>query len=147
MQEISPKPGRLTDEEDNAHIDQVLKQVYRNGFRDRECVALAEAGLIRGWQPEYNDLLKYTFPARRQISLDTARELDLHGLVVEWQSLDLPPKYWSRTGTPNRLFFLGYEVHLDTERALTLSLSTLRAIAGAASHDWDHAGYARTTWP
>jgi hypothetical protein len=128
MQEISPEPGRLTDEEDNAHIDQVFKQIYRDGFRHRESVALAEAGLIRGWQPEYNDLLKYTFPARRQVSLETARELDLHGLVVEWQSDDLPPVYWSCRQRPSRLFFLGYEVHLDSERALTLSLSTLRAI-------------------
>jgi hypothetical protein len=128
LQEISPRPGRLTDDEDNEHINQVFKQFHEEGFHERECVALSEAGLIRGWQPEYNDLLKYTFPSRRQVSLENARDLDLHGLVVEWQSLDLPPLYWSSRHNANRVFFLGYEVHLDAERALTLSLSTLHAI-------------------
>ena len=50
---------------------------------ERKAVALAEAGLIRGWQPKYNDRMKYNFPARKQISLETAQDLDLHNLVIE----------------------------------------------------------------
>jgi hypothetical protein len=127
VQEISPQPGRLPDEIDNEHIQAVFKKVYSEGFQDREAVALAEAGLIRGWQPEYNDRLKYNFPARKQVPLETARDLDLHGLIVEWQSLDLPPRYFCGDQGPAQMFFFGYEVHLEKDRAESLSLHTLRA--------------------
>lgn len=127
VQEISPKPGRVSDDDDNEHTLAVLKKVHGEGFRDREAVALAEAGLIRGWQPEYNDRLKHKFPARKQTPLDSARDLDLHGLIVEWQSLDLPAQYFCGSQGPARMFFFGYEVHLEKDRAETLSLHTLRA--------------------
>lgn len=127
IQEVSPKPGRVSDDVDNEHVRTVLRRVHGEGFKDREAVALAEAGLIRGWQPEYNDRLKHNFPARKQTPLDTARDLDLHGLIVEWQSLDLPALYTRGAQGPARMFFYGYEVHLDKERAATLSLESLRA--------------------
>jgi hypothetical protein len=125
IQEVLPTAGRATDDEDNAHIDQVVTQFHRSGFKDREAVALAEAGLIRGWQPEYNDRLKYNFPARKQVSLEVARSLDLHGLVVEWQSFDLPANYFSVNEDPGKLAFFGYKVHLDVDRAQTLTLEAL----------------------
>lgn len=127
IQEISPETGRVSDEADTEHARTVLERVYGEGFKDREAVALAEAGLIRGWQPEYNDRLKHHFPARRQTSLDTARDLDLHGLIVEWQSLDLPSFYFSGGLGADRMFFFGYEVHLEKDRAETLALRALRA--------------------
>lgn len=127
VQEISPKPGTVSDADDNEHVLAVMKKVQTEGFQDREAVALAEAGLIRGWQPEYNDRLKHRFPARKQTPLEAARDLDLHGLVVEWQSLDLPAHYFRGDQGPAQMFFFGYEVHLDEDRAETLSLSTLRA--------------------
>lgn len=125
MQEMLPEPGRIDGTEDLDHVMRVLKKTYDEGFQGREAVALAEAGLIRGWQPEYNDRLKYNFPARKQVSLDTARDLDLHGLVVEWQSIELPSKYYSGSGNPASLAFFGYKVHTDPDRAQTLVLSGL----------------------
>jgi hypothetical protein len=137
VQEISPTPGSVCDDVDNQHILTVLKRVYGEGFQDREAVALAEAGLIRGWQPEYNDRLKHNFPARQQTPLDTARDLDLHGLVVEWQSTDLPARYFCGKRDPSRMFFFGYEVHLEKGRAETLSLRTLRApLLGGLGRAW-----------
>lgn len=82
LQETSPVKGRVTDDEDTAHGATVLHTTHRDGFMDREAVALAEAGLIRGWQPDYNNHFKYNFPARKEVSLETARDLDLHGFIV-----------------------------------------------------------------
>ena len=58
----------MSSEEDDQHTATVLKAITEESFAEKEAVAMAEAGLIRMFQPEYNDRLKYTFPARRQVS-------------------------------------------------------------------------------
>ncbi|GAC1381329.1 MAG: hypothetical protein NVSMB48_09080 [Marmoricola sp.] len=125
VSETSPTQGAMSGEDDHEHIQQIYDAFHNEGFREREAVALAEAGLIRGWQPEYNDRLKHTFPARKQVSLETARELDLHGLVVEWQSTQLPAFYWSGDQGGKKLYFFGYKVHVEADRAMTLTLRSL----------------------
>lgn len=126
ISEIVAGPTRMSDEEDNEHLGAVMRAIQSGNFRERESVALAEAGLIRGWQPEFNDRMKYNFPARKQVPLETARALDLHGLIVEWQSDQLRPwTYWSGSQAPSWLFFYTYEIHTEPGREITLILSSL----------------------
>lgn len=124
LQEIAPFDGRISGKEDLDHVMAVMKATYGDGFKRRESVALAEAGLIRGWQPEYNDKLKYKFPARKQVSLETVRKLDMFALVVEWQSLQLPIAYWCTSWEPHSINFFSYEVHCDEERGPALRRRT-----------------------
>ena len=125
--EMMPSTGeeRVSDQDDLRHVQSVWKRVHDRGFADREAVALAEAGLIRYFQPSYNDRLKYNFPARKQVPLDTARDMDLHGLVVELQSDESGMLYRSETREPTYAHFAGFVIHLDEDRALTLAMAAM----------------------
>lgn len=104
--------------ENDRHIEEVYASIIGNeDFEDRESVALAEAGLIRYFQPQYNIRLKENFPARKQVSLELLRKLDMHGLIVELQGGDVGAKYGSDSILPKSVHFAGYEVHLDSDRS------------------------------
>src|SRR5450755_293418 len=69
--EIDPRfPTQKSSAEDDEHIRHVIDAVYNDAFKEKEAVALAEAGLIRYFQPHYNDRMKYAFPAHKQVSLE-----------------------------------------------------------------------------
>lgn len=128
--EMLPPTGEelMSDAEDDAHIRLVTKKVATEGFADREAVALAEAGLIRYFQPSYNERLKYNFPARKQVPLETARSLDLHGLIIELQSNESGLRYRTTTQGPTWLHFAGFAIHLDEDRSLTLALASIEDV-------------------
>ncbi len=135
IQEIAPTTGRATDSEDTEHVAKVIERLTMAGFEDREAVALAEAGLIRAWQPEYNDRLKHTFPDRKHVALATARDLDIHGLVIQWHSTDPTAEYWAGNKNLSRFDFYGYEVHHDPDRAESLVLqASERPLLSTALH-------------
>jgi hypothetical protein len=104
----------------------ILMAVYRDrSFRDRDSVALAEAGLIRYFQPPYNDRLKHNFPAPRQVPLETARSFDFHGLVVELQGQEVGARFGSAIVPHSVLHFAHFAIHNDADRADPFSLLTL----------------------
>ncbi|MDS0133619.1 MULTISPECIES: hypothetical protein [unclassified Amycolatopsis] len=122
--EIDPRnPTEKTSEEDDEHTARVLEAVESAEFWEKQAVALGEAGLIRYFQPKYNDRLKYNFPAKKQVSLDQVRDLDLHGLVVEFQGIAVDGIYGTQTiNHYSELHFAGFSVHLDKDREVTLTL-------------------------
>ena len=92
--------------------------VYRDStFRDRDSVALAEAGLIRHFQPPYNERLKHNFPALRQVPLETVRSFDFHGLVLGLQGQELGARYGSAAVQYNAIHFTRFIIHNDADRA------------------------------
>lgn len=125
--EFMPRTGdeMMTDAEDDAHIQSVTEKVATEGFANGEAVALVEAGLIRYFQPPYNDRMKYTFPARKQVPLQTARALDLHGLIVEFQSEESGFLYRSAAQAAAYVHFAGFAIHLDQDRSLSLTLASV----------------------
>lgn len=129
--EMVPGPTATSDDEDNRHIESILEALERGDFRDKEAVALAEAGMIRYFQPEYNDRLKHRFPTRESVPLETARGLDLHTLVVEIQSETVRNRYGSPTRRAQYVHFAGFTVHLDEEREDSLAL---RATKGSGAN-------------
>ncbi len=94
----------------------IAMAVYRDGsFRERDSVALAEAGLIRYFQPKYNDRLKRNFPTPRQVPLVTARSFDFHGLVVELQGQHVGASYGSAFVEFNSIHFERFVIHSDAD--------------------------------
>ncbi|MGW5380696.1 hypothetical protein ACWESM_35155 [Nocardia sp. NPDC003999] len=79
--------------EDLAHARKVHERVNNPRFYGREGVALAEAGLIRYFQPKYNQIFKDNFPDPNHVSLAECLDLDLHTLVVEFQGIYTPYSY------------------------------------------------------
>lgn len=124
--EMVPGPTATTDDEDNRHVGLIIEALERGDFRDKEAVALAEAGMIRHFQPRYNDRLKYRFPARESVPLETARALDLHTLVVEVQSDSVRNRYGSPTQLAQYVHFAAFTVHMDEGREETLSLQAAK---------------------
>jgi len=138
--ETVPGPTATSDDEDNQHLSSIIGALERGDFRDKEAVALAEAGMIRYFQPQYNDRLKHRFPARKSVPLKTVRGLDVHGLIVEIQS----DAVGNLIGTPmqkaSMLHFAGFAIHVDDEREVTLALQSVApksipASGGALSKD------------
>jgi hypothetical protein len=122
--EIDPRgPTEKSSAEDDDHISLVVNYFESGSFREKEAVALAEAGLIRYFQPEYNDRMKYSFPARKQVPLESVRRLDFHGLIVELQSEAVDALYGSRAQKRAWVHFAGFAIHEDKERAGTISLA------------------------
>jgi hypothetical protein len=125
--EIDPRyPTLMSSAEDDDHTALVFSAVRDGSFREKESVALAEAGLIRFFQPYYNDRMKYAFPARKQVSLESVRGLDFHGLMVEFQSDAIDAKYASEVQDHRWVHFAGYEIHVDKNRAGTITLAATR---------------------
>ena len=124
--EILPNvPTLKSASEDSEHSVAIMRAIRDGQFVDKTAVALAEAGLIRYFQPKYNDRLKYNFPDRKQVPLDAARALDLHGLVVELNGEGVGGVYGSPRVSQKLLHFAGFEVHLDDSRAITLALQSV----------------------
>jgi hypothetical protein len=137
LSEIDPMPATLTtDAQDNDHIARVWGAFYAGDFKERDAVALAEAGLIRYFQPEYNDRLKHTFPARTHVPLTAVRAIDLHGLVVELHTTDVFSAFGSGVQPPLTLHFAGYAIHADPARADTLALKATSRLPGVVPGSW-----------
>ncbi len=129
--EIDPTvPTAKSSAEDDEHIELVVEEVNSGSFREKEAVALAEAGLIRFFQPQYNDRMKYSFPARKQVSLESVRRLDFHGLLVELQSHGVDALYGSEVRKHSKIHFAGFVIHQDDKRAKTMFLTVADALPG-----------------
>lgn len=136
ISETAPGSGMLlSDDQDVDHYVDVLTFVRSEGFKDGDAVSIAEAGLIRGFQPKYNIRLKETFPVPTQKSLKTVRGLDFHSLIVEWQATNLDldtafavDHYRSDTVPACAMAFFSYAIHTDPGRSATLMSSRQRPI-------------------
>ena len=78
-------------DEDNAR----LKSIIDNHLSKKEVVCLAEAGLIRYFQPKYNEIYRESFPASDQKILSGCFDLDFSGLTVELELSESPLKLYS----------------------------------------------------
>ncbi|MFI6265332.1 hypothetical protein [Micromonospora sp. NPDC051006] len=94
--EFNPQvPSRTTDEEDEQHRNRVLRRIHSVGFAEREAVAIGEAGLIRYFQPQYNEKFRNNYPDPKHVHISTCYDLDLATIAVELQ------------GQETRSFFYG----------------------------------------
>ncbi|HZG02287.1 MAG TPA: hypothetical protein VE546_01710, partial [Streptomyces sp.] len=76
--------GTVSEEEDTAHAVRVYKKVVQNEhFNGHEGVALAEAGLIRYFQPKYNKIFRDNFPDPQHVSLAECMDLEVNTLIIE----------------------------------------------------------------
>lgn len=74
-----------TSEEEKQHHSTISNA----NFARRARIAMAEAGLIRYFQPKYNILYKQTFPSKKHKILHKAFSLDFSGVVIEIDSSNI----------------------------------------------------------
>lgn len=68
---------------------QRFRSVLENPLTEHQRICLAEACLIRWFQPEYNKIYKSTFPASSQKILDECYQLDFSAIVTEIDTEEL----------------------------------------------------------
>ncbi|WP_417613401.1 hypothetical protein [Owenweeksia hongkongensis] len=75
--------------------------ILDNPLSKKQQISLAEAGLIRYFQPLYNEVYKESFPASDQKVLNQCYTLDFSGLIVEINTDELGLQLWSPTVKSN----------------------------------------------
>lgn len=101
--------GSVTDEEDKDHALRVYQRVIQNEhFNGHEGVALAEAGLIRYFQPKYNKIFRDNFPDPKHVSLSECLDLELNTIVIELHGINIQTSYKSPTVEAGELHFPQY---------------------------------------
>lgn len=78
-----------------------FRSVINNHLSEREQICLVEAGLIRYFQPRYNEIYKDNFPSDKHKILESCYDLDFSGLIVEINTDELRFRLFSPTVTPN----------------------------------------------
>lgn len=108
--EIDPTSSSETDDKrDDRHVSEVYQRVASGAFRDREAVALAEAGLIGYFKPAYNEKFKNTYPDPKHVHIETCYDLDFAAVTVELQGYEVRADYYSKAGMePSPLHFASF---------------------------------------
>mgnify|MGYP003581270561 CR=1 FL=1 len=101
-----------TDEEDDQHIEQVL----RNRITRQQEINLTEAALIRYFQPEYNTIFKNSVPNPAHKTYSECYDLDLNSISVELDTGELRCRLWSSTVEPQWVHIMTYPLHSAEER-------------------------------
>ena len=77
-----------------------FRSVRENPLSEHEQICLIEAGLIRYFQPRYNEIYKDNFPSDKHKILEGCYNLDFSGLVVEINTDELRFNLFSETVKP-----------------------------------------------
>lgn len=73
--------------------------------------ALAEAGLIRYFQPRYNEKYKNNFPSAAHSITESLYEIDFLGLVVEINTEDINVRLFSEKRAPGYHHIASFDLH------------------------------------
>ena len=107
------KEFATTTEEDLAH----LQKVVRTPVTEQQQINFTEAALIRYFRPEFNVLLKSSFPSPAHQTYSECYDLDLNSVIVELQTEPLRARLWSEAIAPQWLHFAKFQFHSPAERA------------------------------
>lgn len=119
--EIDPTvPAIKNADEDRQHFQNVLWDYPQ----ESETITIAEAALIRYFQPYYNKVYKDSFPSTNLECLHSCYNLDFHSLVVEIDSGDGAPAMYSEKVTRGTHHMAIYNLHKEEERRAFFGLES-----------------------
>lgn len=102
----------MDNDADTEHYMEVLKAKIKRSSE----IALAEAGLIRYFDPPYNKVFTKSFPKRSQKLLKKVYKLDLAGLIVEVNIEDIGLRLFSENAASNFHHIARFDLHSPKER-------------------------------
>lgn len=82
-----------------------FSNVQEAEFARKNRISLAEAALIRYFEPKYNKIYKTTFPSKKHKVIDDLIEQDFSGLSVEIDTSNIRTKLFSGSSKPNNELF------------------------------------------
>ncbi|MBD8567883.1 hypothetical protein QQL38_07290 [Pseudomonas syringae] len=89
--------GRATGAIADDSNEKRLMGAIKNPPDEKQKIAMVEAGLIRYFQPHYNEIFKIKFPSTKHKTLLSCKALDVSALIVELDTSDLGLTLWSST--------------------------------------------------
>lgn len=104
--------ARITGDPDKMHYQKMLDADFTRAMR----ISLAEAALIRYFQPEYNKEYKNEFPKKRHKILKKLYDYDFAALTVEASVEDLGLHLYSETIRSNWHHIANFDIHDPVER-------------------------------
>lgn len=87
-----------------------LMGAIRNPPDKKQKIAMVEAGLIRYFQPHYNEIFKIKFPSTKHKTLLSCKALDVSALIVELDTSDLGFTMWSPSVTASDHHIARYDL-------------------------------------
>jgi hypothetical protein len=99
-------------EEDDEHINAVLA----TGVTEQQRINFTEGALIRYFDPEYNVLLRKTFPSPAHSTYSECYDLDVNSVVVELNTEQWNCMLWSKAAPPRWVHFAQFALHDRDER-------------------------------
>jgi hypothetical protein len=99
-------------EEDDDHIDAVLT----TEITEQQRINFTEGALIRYFDPEYNVLLRKTFPSPAHSTYSECYDLDVNSVVVELNTEEWNCRLWSKSAPPCWVHFAQFALHDRNER-------------------------------
>lgn len=100
-QVLTSMDGRAKSADNSEKNETRLMNAIRNPPDKKQKIGMIEAGLIRYFQPLYNEKFKIKFPSTKHKVLKACINLDVTGLVIEIDTSDLICQLFSPTISPN----------------------------------------------
>jgi len=113
------KETAVSEADDDKHIREVLGHVVSDQLE----INLAEAALIRYFQPEYNKIYKNSFPNPAHSTYADCYSLDLNTINVEVSTEDLGSRLMSARVPPHWTHLATYPLHSAEERRAMFDFS------------------------
>jgi len=100
-QVLTSMDGRAKNADTSEKNEIRLINAMRNPPNKKQKIGMIEAGLIRHFQPLYNEKFKIKFPSIKHKVLQSCINLDVTGLVLEIDTSDLNCQLFSPTIPPS----------------------------------------------
>jgi hypothetical protein len=114
----SPREFQTTDIEDDYHSSRFLNDIVP----DKLEINLAEAALIKYFQPEFNVKFKHTFPDKEHLSYAQCYQWDLHTIIAEVDTEELGMKLGSSTVAASFHHTAVFPFHSEAEREAVFNI-------------------------
>jgi hypothetical protein len=104
--------AQIDGDDDRKHWQQAMAADFKRGMR----ISLAEAALIRHFEPHYNKVFKTGFPNQRLRILEKMYSLDFAALVVEASVEEVGLRLYSAKQTPKFHHVARFDLHDPKDR-------------------------------
>jgi hypothetical protein len=102
-----------------------FRSIIDNPLTEHQQICLIEAGLIRYFQPQYNEIYKENFPQQNHKILQSCYDLDFSGLIIEIDTGELRFSLHSKTVSPRDHHICQFDLLDPNERWGFFNLSTV----------------------
>jgi len=117
--------GRVPAVNDYESGEDRLDRLMNTEYTRENRIDLIEAGLIRYFQPAYNDIYKKTFPRESHAMLQSLFEADVTGLAISLSTLEHSIGIYSDQVSPSAMHCAQFPIVNDAARASFLDLTML----------------------